>query len=94
MTRNNKVETPGLDTIMGLVGSPPMEIELNYDTVRLAEALRQLWNRSHIAFIPYCMKCKKPLVWVSGCKCITMFKCPECGRKWIKSKQWKEQETK
>lgn len=82
------MEIPGLDTIMGLVGNPPMEIPISYNSIKIAEGLRQVWNRSHIAFIPYCMKCKEPLVWVSPPANGALFKCPTCKRKWVKDKEW------
>lgn len=88
------MEIPGPDTIMGLVGSPPMKIPISYDSIKIAEGLRQLWNRSHIAFIPYCMKCKEPLVWVSPPANGVFFKCPKCGRKWTKDKEWIRDEGK
>jgi len=88
------MEIPGLDTIMGLVGDPPMEIKVSYDTIKIAEGLRQVWNKSHIAFIPYCMKCKEPLVWISPPANGVLFKCPKCDRKWIKDKKWIKDEQK
>lgn len=92
MAKENSRETPGLNTIMGLVGDPPMENDLSYDTVRMAEGLKQVWNSRHIAFIPYCMKCKEPLVWVNYHT--TLFKCSKCNRIWVKDKEWIKNEKK
>lgn len=93
-------EVPGIDTIQGLVGSPPQVIELSYLTVKAAEKLRQVWNTKFLAFIPYCFSCKEPLVWhinrsgintsgeyVKGEDSV-IFHCPKCGRKWIKDEEW------
>lgn len=84
------MEIPGLDTIMGLVGKPPMEVRLPHSVVHHEELLRQVWNAKYIAIILYCYSCKEPLTWHSppdddG----TLFHCPKCGRKWLKDDSWK-----
>jgi len=77
-------EIPGVDTIQGLVGSPPQIIEVSYDVIRVAEGVRHLWNKSFLAFLPYCFTCKEPLVWHSPPgKDRVIFHCPKCGRKWV-----------
>lgn len=82
------MEIAGIDTIKGLVGTPSDKIGLSYETVNIADGLKQLWNTKHIAFLPYCMNCKRPLIWVSSPEDNVIFKCPECGRKWVKDKNW------
>ena len=71
---------PGVDTISNLVGSPPMKISIPYEVMHTEELLRQAWNALHIAIIPYCYKCKTPLVWHSPPDKHTAFNCPSCKR--------------
>ena len=47
---------PGVDTIMGLAGTPPMISVIPYKIMRSEELLKQAWNALHIAIIPYCYK--------------------------------------
>ena len=74
---------PGLDTIVGLSGSPPMVMEIPYELMHTEELLRQAWNVCHIAIIPYCFKCKTPLDWHTPPDSGKVFTCPQCGRHWI-----------
>lgn len=86
-------EISGIDTILGLVGIPPKEISVGYETVKVAEKLKQVWNSKYLAFIPYCFVCKEPLVWHSPPgKDNVLFHCPKCQRKWIKDKAWVDKE--
>ena len=87
-------EIPGIDTIVNLVGSPPQEIPLSHSLLRGEDALRPEWNGHYIAVIPYCFSCKVPLVWHSPPSDNVLFHCPSCNRKWIKDKEWKENESK
>lgn len=76
-------EVRGIDTITGLVGEPPGIIEVPYRTVKEETILQQSWNSCHIAIIPYCYKCKEPLIWLSPPKeDRSIFKCPKCERCW------------
>lgn len=73
----------GIDTIEGLVGNPPMKIEVPKKVVASQNALESQWNALFIAVIPYCFKCKEPLVWhvpLEGDR--LLFHCPKCGREW------------
>ena len=79
----------GLDTIRGLVGEPPKVIEIPYELQRAETIAQQGWNTSYIAIIPYCFKCKEPLVWHTYPKGKILFHCPKCKRRWIKGKDWK-----
>ena len=84
-------EVPGLETIRGLVGEPPRVVQIPYDLIRTEEIARQGWNSIYIAIIPYCYKCKEPLVWHSPPREDTvLFHCPKCQRKWIEGKDWKK----
>ena len=87
MTEQPK-EIAGVDTILGLVGSPPDVIGVSYETIRLAEKMKEVWNARYLAFLPYCFVCKEPLVWHSppGEDHI-LFHCPKCGRKWVVVKE-------
>lgn len=79
----------GIDTIQGLVGSPPKKIALSYNIVKAAEKVRQAWNVRYMAFLPYCFACKEPLVWHSPPgKDNVLFHCPKCMRKWVKDNEW------
>ena len=79
----------GVDTIGGLVGTPPMVMQVDYDTIKSGELVRQLWNKMHMAFIPYCFVCKEPLVWHSPPdKDNVIFHCPKCERQWVRDYKW------
>jgi len=84
---------PGLETIRGLVGEPPAEIKVPYKLMRTEHTCQQGWNACHIAVIPYCYKCKHPLIWHQppheeghGDE---LFTCPNCGRVWVRGEGWK-----
>ena len=85
-------EIAGLDTILGLVGEPPKKIPIPYDLMKYQELARQDWNTYHIAIIPYCFKCKEPLVWHHAPRGEeeeeTIFHCPKCKRKWTRGKDF------
>lgn len=84
-------QIPGLETIRGLAGEPQKQIEVGYKTMRAQDNLRQIWNVSYIAIIPYCFKCHQPLVWHSppdGEDKNILFHCPRCKREWVKGEGW------
>ena len=85
-------EWPGLETIMGLVGEPPAEIKIPYRLIKKQKVLLSEWNSLHIAIIPYCIKCKEPLVWHHKPDDGVLFHCPKCKRKWIQDGSWKKVE--
>lgn len=75
---------PGIETIQGLAGEPPPEITVDLNVLAKQQRLLKQWNELFIAIIPYCFKCKVPLVWwmphgESG----EVFTCPSCGRVWV-----------
>lgn len=84
-------EIPGIDTIRGLVGEPPSSIFVNRKVMETQQKLMQVWNSAYIAIIPYCYKCKEPLVWHSppGEDNI-LFHCPKCKKIWMKDKSWND----
>ena len=89
---------PGIETIRGLVGEPPAEIEVAYKTMLSQQRLLQQWNTHYIAIVPYCFKCKVPLAWhmaprEAGAE-DELFTCPNCGRVWVEDKEWKEKVSK
>ena len=47
------VNVSGIETIMNLVGKPPMEVELNWKTVEKQQALLRDWNSLYIAMLPF-----------------------------------------
>lgn len=90
-------EIPGIETIRGLAGDPPQQIPIHRETMVKQQHLIHEWNPVFIATIPFCYKCKVPLVWHSPPDEKVLFHCPECGRQWIKDEDWnnpKEGETK
>jgi len=82
-------EVKGLDTIQNLVGEPPKTIEVPYRLMRDTEITRPEWNKLFLAIIPCCFRCKEPLVWHSNESDRTIFHCPKCKRRWVKSKNWR-----
>ena len=74
---------PGVETIVGLVGEPPAEIELDRNDIRKQGILIRSFNKACIGIIPYCYKCKVPLVWHIPPDDNEMFTCPNCGRVWV-----------
>lgn len=88
------MEVLGIDTILGLVGKPPKVTELSYNSVEIAESLRQVWNTKFIAFLPYCFSCKEPLVWhTAPHENDTIFHCSKCNRRWVRDEKWKNKKV-
>jgi len=75
-------ETMGIDTIGGLVSSPPHEIEIEKKIIEKGTSLMRQWNTKFLAFIPYCYSCKEPLNWYNPTEEGHIFHCPKCDRKW------------
>lgn len=78
----------GVDTIRNLVGEPPKKIKVPYNLMKTEEISRQGWNAIFLAIIPYCYKCKVPLVWYIYPQDNVLFYCPECKREWVRGKGW------
>lgn len=78
----------GVDTISELSSEPPKEIHIPFKLEYKQLALQQGWNICCIAIIPYCFKCKVPLVWHIYPEGNVLFHCPDCNRKWIKGDDW------
>jgi len=87
----NEEQVNGIDTIRELSGEPPKEIHMPYYVMLNQQILMQGWNAVCIAVIPYCYKCKEPLVWHTNPEGNVLFHCPKCNRRWIKSEDWNEQ---
>ena len=86
-----EMEVPGLNTISELSElkiEPPQEIELELELIQDQQVIMDGWNIRYISIIPYCSKCKEPLVWHRRPNNGTLFHCPKCSRKWIKDKNW------
>ena len=75
----------GIDTIVGLAGSPPQEIPIPIQIIKKGNSLMGIWNSYHLAFIPYCFVCKEPLDWAQEKP--VAFVCPKCGRKWVQENE-------
>ena len=89
----NEVQVNGIDTIQGLEGEMPKKIEIPFSIQYTQHTLQQGWNKIYMAIVPYCFKCKVPLVWHTHPKDI-LYHCPNCGTQWIKAKGWDESEAK
>ena len=76
-------EVKGVDTILGLVGEPPLNISIEEKVISICRSLLRALNERHLAFIPYCFKCREPVNWmIPVADDGVMFKCPKCGRTW------------
>lgn len=85
---NTKVfEIPGVDTIMGLVGSPPDVIRIPYSDLAKCQYAIADANHVFVALIPYCYVCKVPLIWMRN-NDDRIFRCPQCSRLWVKGDGW------
>jgi len=78
----------GLDTIKDFDGVMPAEVGIPYTVMKKQQLLMQGWNACYIAIIPYCFKCKVPLVWHTYPEGNTLFHCPSCKTKWVKGEGW------
>ena len=77
-------EINGLDTIIAYDITLPEEIELDKDLVLSETLLMPAWSSKYIAIIPYCFKCREPLVWHRPPRDDdTIFHCPKCKTRWI-----------
>jgi len=92
LRRLGMTDIPGVETIRNLVGEPPPKIEVPYKLMSKEETLRPAWNHCFIAILPFCYKCKVPLVWHSAPREEghedELFTCPNCGRVWVKGEGW------
>lgn len=87
MDEVRREEILGLGTIRGLAGSPPLSIPVPHDTLAELQYAMSDLNPVFIAVIPYCYKCREPLIWIrcSDPKQETrLFRCDRCGRVWTK----------
>jgi len=76
---------PGEETIQSAQAEEPSP--LDRDVIEVCEKLRQVLNAHGIAFVPYCVKCRKPLVWHYGDGNI-LFSCDSCKGNWLKGEGW------
>jgi predicted RNA-binding Zn-ribbon protein involved in translation (DUF1610 family) len=77
----------GLDTIQKLAVDQPKSISVPYGLQYSQTVIQQRWNSLYIAILPYCIRCKAPLVWHTHPNS-TLFHCPNCGTEWIMDKDW------
>ena len=76
-------EIKGVDTILGLAGSPSKVIEIERKLISQADSLMNKWNHAFLAFLPYCYVCHEPLNWYTPpTEEGHVFHCPKCDRKW------------
>jgi len=88
------MEINGVDTILGVDYEPAQEFFLPFKLVYNEEANRAGWNNVCIAIIPYCIKCREPLVWHSPPEDNKLFHCPKCERVWIKDTEWTRKDAR
>ena len=87
------VRVSGIDSMLGLVGEPPKEIELSYALVATLQRAISLCNPHHLGIVPYCFKCRTPVDWFSPFENSVIFICPVCKRQWKQDDDWdKEKE--
>ena len=90
---NKDEQISGTDTIRGLAGGMPKRIKIPFSTQYNQQTLQHGWNGLYVAIIPYCFKCKIPLVWHIHPKNI-LYHCPKCRTTWEKGEGWKDAEAK
>lgn len=87
-------DIPGLEAIRGLVGEPPSEIKINYKDLYKVDVAISAINHTFIALLPFCFKCRVPLVWhqapLEEGHEDELFTCPNCGRVWVRGEGWKQ----
>ena len=85
-----EIEVPGLETIQGFAGNPPLKIEVPFKLEKKQYGMVPEWNSVFIAIIPFCFKCREPLVWHTYPQGKTLYHCPKCGRQWVKGGDWSD----
>lgn len=80
-------EINGVNTIQEIIGAMPKELEIPFNLQKRQTTLQPAWNATYIAIIPYCFKCKIPLVWHIHPENV-LFHCPKCRARWIKGEGW------
>ena len=89
----------GLDTITSPTSATPTAVQVDYDVVLVTQAVMALWNRRHIALLPFCIKCKVALDWHvpdnkgEALSSDVLFECPECKAKWVQDYDWDNKKT-
>jgi len=81
----------GIGSIQSVVGTMPKEISISYQILKGGELLRQAWNSKHLAFVPFCFKCKVAVDWITEeHDNRVVFVCPQCGTEWVRDKSYME----
>lgn len=83
-----EMQVNGIDTIQELVGSLPKKISLPFNLEEKQQVLQQAWNMRYVAIVPFCVKCKVPLVWHTHPNGEVLFHCPSCEAAWVKGEGW------
>ncbi|KKM03937.1 hypothetical protein LCGC14_1769390 [marine sediment metagenome] len=80
---NESEKIKGLDTILGLAGIPPENIEVDRKMLDAGTSLMRVWNVKFLAFLPLCFKCKEILDWwIPPTDDGVALECPKCRRTW------------
>jgi len=83
-----ETQVNGIDTIQELAGGLPKKILLPFNLEEKQQVLQQAWNMRYVAIVPFCMKCKAPLVWHTHPDGEVLFHCPNCKAAWVKGEGW------
>ena len=83
-----ETQVNGVDTIQDLVGTLPKRITLPHKLEEKQHTLQQAWNSRYVAIVPFCVKCKVPLVLHTHPDGEVLFHCPNCGANWVKGDGW------
>jgi len=78
---------PSTETLIGCKTKPPNKIHLTFKVVATLQAMQDVMNSKFIGIVLYCVYCKEPLNYTYN-NGGTLFQCPKCGVKWVKSDTW------
>lgn len=81
-------DVKGIDTIIQLDHKLGQSIEIPWDIIRIGQRTLEHWYSFGMAFIPYCVVCKEPLVFHLPASTDLLFSCPKCNREWRKDNGW------
>ena len=83
-----ETQVNGVDTILDLDANLPRKIPLSFGLEEKQQVLQQAWNMRYVAIVPFCIKCKVPLVWHTHPDGEVLFHCPICEAAWVKGEGW------
>ena len=82
-------EVPGVNTISPVPDNYfPRRVEISSNMVLFGQIALTKWNIFGISLLPYCTVCKEPVNWLWPPEGDVLFRCPKCGREWVKDTEW------